>query len=313
MNKQLPLVSTIIPAYNHQEFVETAIRSVASQDYDNIELIIINDGSKDSTPQLIEKLLDDLLHRFKRLEYRSRPNKGVSATVSEALEWCKGEFIQLIASDDVYENQKTSAQVKMLQNDFEAVAVFSGYKEIDSAGTIIEVKRPRTERHYFFKDIMLNKYNNMQPGSGMYRARKLQSVSLEPENALEDYQMFLATLKDGGYFIHYPELHFQYRVHGNNTCRQENVQFLLSQARKVLQKYKEHEYFELAMSKRDLIEFYQLSAKNKTHALRLFKGASRYWYSKHFVAGLFRLVMPIVLYEFATKARASWSVHRPDF
>ena len=65
MNK--PLVTVIIPAYNHERFVEASIRSVIQQDYENIELVIINDGSRDRTHEIICTLEDECKKHFSQI------------------------------------------------------------------------------------------------------------------------------------------------------------------------------------------------------------------------------------------------------
>ena len=87
-----PLVSVVIPCYNHEQFVQDSIQSVIDQTYRNIELIIIDDGSKDGSVEKIQEMVDICEQRFTRFEFRSRPNKGLSSTLNEALEWCKGKY-----------------------------------------------------------------------------------------------------------------------------------------------------------------------------------------------------------------------------
>ncbi len=101
MNKQKPLVSVVIPCYNHENFVQDSIQSVIDQTYQNIELIIIDDGSKDGSVEKIQEMIPACQERFVRFEFRHRPNKGLSATLNEALEWCEGEYYSPIASDDI--------------------------------------------------------------------------------------------------------------------------------------------------------------------------------------------------------------------
>ncbi|MGA6331370.1 glycosyltransferase family 2 protein, partial [Acinetobacter baumannii] len=105
LNKQ-PLVSIVIPCYNHANFVQDCIQSVIAQTYQNIELIIIDDGSKDGSVEKIQEFIGECEKRFVRFEFRNRPNKGLSATLNEALEWCQGEYFSAIASDDMMLNDK---------------------------------------------------------------------------------------------------------------------------------------------------------------------------------------------------------------
>ncbi|HCJ6708059.1 TPA: glycosyltransferase family 2 protein, partial [Acinetobacter baumannii] len=135
-----PLVSIIIPCYNHANFVQDCIQSVIAQTYQNIELIIIDDGSKDETVEKIQKLVTQCTERFVKFEFRHRPNKGLSATLNEALEWCQGEYFSAIASDDMMLNDKIEIQIDFLKNSIDStiVGVFGGYNLIDDTNAIIK-------------------------------------------------------------------------------------------------------------------------------------------------------------------------------
>jgi alpha-1,3-rhamnosyltransferase len=69
-----PLVSVCIPAYNHEKYILESIESVINQEYKNLELIIINDGSRDNTGKIIEDYQNSIQDRFVRYKYISREN-----------------------------------------------------------------------------------------------------------------------------------------------------------------------------------------------------------------------------------------------
>ena len=85
--EELPLVSLFIPAFNHEKYVAECIESVINQEYQNIELIIIIDGSKDSTHDVIINYEQKCRGRFVNFEYRNRENMGLSATLNEMVAW----------------------------------------------------------------------------------------------------------------------------------------------------------------------------------------------------------------------------------
>ncbi|WP_083829471.1 glycosyltransferase family A protein [Oceanimonas sp. GK1] len=96
-----PLVSVVIPCYNHAQFVQESIQSVIDQDYENIELIIIDDGSKDNSVEVIQEMIPACEERFKRFEFRHRPNKGLCATLNEGIGLAAGDIIGFCSSDDI--------------------------------------------------------------------------------------------------------------------------------------------------------------------------------------------------------------------
>lgn len=104
-----PLVSVIIPSFNHAVYIEDAIKSVLSQDYENIELIVVDDGSIDNTHNILSNLpLNDRL-----IIILNKKNKGQSAVLNQALKVSKGEYICLLPSDDWFLPGKISCQVEI--------------------------------------------------------------------------------------------------------------------------------------------------------------------------------------------------------
>ena len=109
-----PLVSVIIPSYNHAQYIETAIESVLGQTYSNLELIIVDDGSSDNSHEVIRKYESDP----RVTAILNSENRGQSYVFNRALEVAQGDFVSLLPSDDWYLPEKTERQVgKFLQSD----------------------------------------------------------------------------------------------------------------------------------------------------------------------------------------------------
>ena len=89
-------VSVLIPAYNCEKYIERCIRSILNQDYDNIEIVVINDGSTDNTQSVIQKLKSENAN----IVSIDRENKGVCETRNELLNLATGEYVTFIDSDD---------------------------------------------------------------------------------------------------------------------------------------------------------------------------------------------------------------------
>lgn len=92
-----PLVSVVIPVYNCAEYIGECIDSVAEQTYDNIEIIIVNDGSKDES----EKIIKDKKKRYYNILYYKQRNKGVSAARNLGINKARGEYITFVDGDDL--------------------------------------------------------------------------------------------------------------------------------------------------------------------------------------------------------------------
>ena len=95
-----PLISVIVPAYNVAPYIEKSINSIKSQSYTNIEIIIIDDGSSDNTPDIADNLAKD----DERIKIIHQANKGVSAARNAGLDMAKGEYIGFVDADDMIDS-----------------------------------------------------------------------------------------------------------------------------------------------------------------------------------------------------------------
>ena len=212
-----PLVSVVIPCYNHEQFIKDSIQSVINQTYENIELIVIDDGSQDNSIMKIQEMIDSCEQRFKRFEFRSRPNIGLSSTLNEGLEWCHGKYFSPMASDDQMFNYKTTIQVEFLENNKDYAAVFGGVQLIDENNNKLE-KLVNTARGYSFEDIIMHEHCLFAP-SQMIRKENIQKVGgYKPNIFIEDWYMLLLLSKEANIF-NMNEVLALYRQHHGNSCK----------------------------------------------------------------------------------------------
>jgi len=126
-----PLVSVLLPSYNHEKYIKYSILSVIDQTYQNIELIIIDDGSTDSTHQVIKKLLNTY-----DFQYKHRENKGLAKTLNELLSMSNGKYIALFSSDDKWDSNKIEEQVSIMEYNDKIELCFTDFYVIDQKGEI---------------------------------------------------------------------------------------------------------------------------------------------------------------------------------
>ncbi len=108
------LVSVIIPVYNLEEYIEHCIKSLQSQSYNNIEIICVDDGSKDSSAQVIEELRKS----DSRIKYFYQENAGVSAARNKGLETAEGDYVMFIDGDDYMHNQAVEILVRCIEENY---------------------------------------------------------------------------------------------------------------------------------------------------------------------------------------------------
>jgi GT2 family glycosyltransferase/glycosyltransferase involved in cell wall biosynthesis len=123
-----PKVSVVIPAYNHEKYVGEAIQSVLDQTFQDLELIIINDGSTDNTETEILKFKDE------RIRYFSQENRGLSATLNRGIKLARGEFFNFLPSDDAFLREKLEIQLKVFKGNLDLGVVFAFPQLIDAQG-----------------------------------------------------------------------------------------------------------------------------------------------------------------------------------
>lgn len=136
--KSLPLVSVVIPSYNHARYVGKAIESVLSQTYSNIELIVVDDGSKDDSREIIRELANR--HGFRAI--LNEVNRGQSYALNSALATASGEYVSLLPSDDWYLPEKIALQVnKFLECDESVGVVYAAglryFEDIDETRRVV--------------------------------------------------------------------------------------------------------------------------------------------------------------------------------
>lgn len=234
------LVTVGIPAYNHEKYIEECIKSVIMQSHNNIELIIINDGSQDETHNVILQSVERCKERFVRFEYRNRKNIGLTATLNEMLEWSEGTYFSVIASDDILDRIKVELLVEVLEQEgTECAAAFGNVKFIDSNSDIVNLdedgKRVNVNTENSFQTFMgflnkgfdkLNRSINYEevlkglyiPAAGVvFRSYVLKQLGgWTSGNTVEDLEMWFKILKQNQ-LLYVDKIVAYYRLHDNNS------------------------------------------------------------------------------------------------
>lgn len=132
MGNSKTIISIIMPAYNSESYVSEAIESVCKQSYPAWELLIVNDGSTDHTPEIIEKYAQKDL----RIKVFHRKNEGVSMARNFALNQAHGGYVTFIDSDDVYHVDRLKEMMQVFELNNNCGIVFSRHREFKGKLTI---------------------------------------------------------------------------------------------------------------------------------------------------------------------------------
>lgn len=126
MFRRSPLVSVVIPNYNHAKYLGDAIASVLNQTFRDFEIIVVDDGSTDNSREVVAQFGD-------QVQYIWQHNSGLSAARNTGIGRSRGEFIAVLDADDMYEPDFLSVLVPILEADADAGAVYCGYRFVDES------------------------------------------------------------------------------------------------------------------------------------------------------------------------------------
>ena len=212
-------VSVLVPSYNHAPFVERNLRSIFKQTLAPEKLIVIDDGSKDESVEVIERVLRDCPFPS---EFITRENRGLSATLNEGYAKTAGDYFTYLGSDDVWLPTFLEERIKLLQNRPNAVLAFGHAFLIDEADRIIDCTDSWTE----FADgdmlpLLLRGMIFSSP-SVVYRSAALKKYAWNENSILEDYELYLKLSADGEFALDSSVL-CAWRQHGWNVSRDFSV------------------------------------------------------------------------------------------
>lgn len=138
LSNTLPLVSIIVPVFNGEKYLRESLDSILNQTYPNIEILVMDDASTDSTPQIIASYGD----RVKCV--RQAQNKGIYANANDGIALAEGKYIAVYHSDDIYDPRIVEREVRYLEENSRVGAVFC--KDIFVDGDNLEYGRLQLQR-----------------------------------------------------------------------------------------------------------------------------------------------------------------------
>lgn len=209
-----PLVSIVLPAFNCEKFIRFTIDSLLNQTYTNFELLIINDGSTDSTVQIIKSFSDTRIQLI-----NNSKNKGLIYTLNKGLELAKGKYIARIDADDICLPTRLEKQVNWLEKNSNTVIVATKIEFIDEQGMAIgtwDLDQQKTTA-YQIKNAMLWQCCIAHP-TVMMRSDVIKKYRYaNNQKHSEDFGLWLQVLSDHFTIEKIPEALVQYRVHSSSV------------------------------------------------------------------------------------------------
>lgn len=210
-----PVVSVLMPAFNVEKYVSTAIESVLNQTFTDFEFIVLDDGSSDETAKIIDSYADARMKKVFLAE-----NKGLVSARNTLVEMAQGEYIAFLDSDDIADPKRLAVQLQYLQT-----------HGLDLCGTDHWVlhqangKIKRSKQRHSDADIraMISVCSPLCNPSVMGRAEVFKKTPYLPGNdGAEDYVMWVKLALAGNKFGNVPENLITYRVHANQISQVQN-------------------------------------------------------------------------------------------
>lgn len=219
-------VSIVVPSYNHASFVGKCLRSIMKQTPNPLELIVIDDGSSDDSPRIIEQALKDCPFPC---ELIVRRNKGLCATLNEGLSRSRGKYFAYLGSDDIWLPSFLKARVAFLESRPKAVLAYGHVYVIDERDRVIECTSDWA--NYSDGDARRMLLWSTAPASPtvLYRQQALERHGWNEQAKLEDYELYLR-LSVEGEFAFDPQVLAAWRQHERNTSRDLSLMMHQSQA-----------------------------------------------------------------------------------
>ena len=208
-----PRISVVVPSYNHAQFVAMTLRSIMKQTFAPAELVVIDDGSIDDSPGLIEETLKECPFPC---ELIVRSNRGLCATLNEGLARTAGDYFAYLGSDDVWLPNFLRDRVRLLQSRTDAVLTYGHAYLLDKQSRIVDCTADWA--NYVDGDVRAMLLDTIAPMSPtvLYRRTALEKEPWNEEAKLEDYDLYLR-LSTIGEFAFDPQVLSAWRLHAKNS------------------------------------------------------------------------------------------------
>jgi len=215
-----PLVSVIIPVYNGERFLQEALESIRHQNYEPLEIIVIDDGSTDNTAKIIASY-GNWIH------YVHQENAGPAAARNRGLALAQGELIAFLDVDDLWPDGKLTLQVERLLHDPKLDIVLGRIQYVELAGA--------THREIPFES-QEKTLTGVHLGCGVYRKSVFDRVGMLDEalRISHDQDWFLRAREVNVSMVILKETTLIYRIHNNNLT--QDFTFQKSQLGAVIKK-----------------------------------------------------------------------------
>jgi len=205
-----PTISVVLPVYNAERYVGEAVESILAQTFGDFELLIIDDGSKDRSLEILQRLAES----DRRIRLRSRPNAGLVPTLNEMLAQARGEFIARMDADDVSFPRRFERELEYLRAHEDCLVVGTAVEWIDPEGELLKLYAPPRDHAEIDAAHLATAEGVVCHPSALIRATAFELVGgYDPElDGAEDLDLWLR-IAEVGRLANLSEALLRYRFH----------------------------------------------------------------------------------------------------
>ncbi|WP_279145513.1 glycosyltransferase [Photobacterium carnosum] len=262
-----PLVTIVIVCFNNSSFIKDSLDSVMMQDYHNLEVLIYDNGSSDSSVEIIKK--HALYHKSKA--FFNEQNLGLIPVLNDSLKKANGKYITFLAGDDRILFDKISYQVKFLEENDKYYACAGSQIKIDKNGMNLSKREQKNIIDKFLvvdKKMLFNKTNIIYSPTAIYNKEILKKLGGYDENILiEDLYIYYKAAFNNYELALIPKVFTEYRIHNNNS--HTKYDWMVDNKIKILELYNYKIGYEDLKRLIYLESFYILAKSNKKRALTM--------------------------------------------
>jgi alpha-1,3-rhamnosyltransferase len=225
----------VIPLYNHEDYILDTLKSVTTQDYPNLEVVLIDDASKDNGLKLAKKKLSLIGADYKILE--NKFNKGVCATVNRAVSNANGKYTCLIASDDLLAKGRIKKHVQILEKliDPSVIACYGPVQVFDETNSNLStIDTFKGDSNHTFTSVLTKKSKIPLQGC-TFNTKILKKLPFDENLYFEDWDFFIRLFLDNYKIINDKNISAYYRKHAKGTNL--NIVKMIESRNKIKDKY----------------------------------------------------------------------------
>ena len=233
-------ISVLVPVYNAEKYIEKCIKSIINQTYKNIEIILIDDESKDDSLNIMKKMQkqDD------RIKIISIKNQGVADARNKALENSTGTFVTFVDSDDTIDNDYLEVLYSNLEKYNADIAVINCKNVIEETGKVLHkdfgIKKIKEYNNVeAVKDLFYYNFLRHSPWGKLYKKKVWENIKFPLGKNYEDLAIIYKTFLNANRIIYIPEEKYNYLIREgsivHNEIRKTDVQAIIEYCGKILE------------------------------------------------------------------------------